>query len=81
MQRAFDELKEKYYNPNILSHVPDYVQSIQEKSYGLIFDPDGRIAKKYYKIMIKSKDERVFDSMINHLYIKKENKSIYFNKK
>ena len=81
MQRAIDELKEKYYNSNILSHVPDYVQSIQEKPYGLISDPEGRIAKKYYKIMIESKDERVLDFMINHLYIKKEIKSIYFDKK
>ena len=36
---------------------------------------------KYYKIMIESKDERILDFMINHLFIRNEIKSIYLDSK
>lgn len=81
MRPAIVELSRKYYNSNILSHVPDYVQSIKKKPYGLISDSEGNIAKKYYQIMIESKDERILDFMINNLYIRKEIISIYLDKK
>ena len=80
MKRAIEELKEKYYNSNIFSHEPDYIRLIQEQPYDLIADLEGYIANKYYKLMIDSKDKRIYDFMINHLYIKKEIKSIYFDK-
>ena len=81
MRHAIDELNYKYYNSNITSHVPDYIQSIEKKPYGLITDPEANIAKKYYQIMIESKDERILDFMINHLFIRNEIKSIYLDSK
>ncbi len=81
MQGAINDLREKYYNSNNLSHVPSHVQSIKKMPYGLVVDPEGSIAKKYYKIMIQSKDDRILNFMINHLNIKKEIKSIYLDKK
>ena len=81
MRNAIDELNYKYYNSNITSHVPDYVQSIKKKPYGLITDPESNIVKKYYQIMIESKDERILDFMINHLFIRNEIRSIYLDSK
>lgn len=77
MQKPFKEICDKYYNSNIRSHIPDIAKNIKGQPIGLNNDPAGTILKKYYEVMIDSKDKKVFDFLLNKLSIKDEINDLY----
>ena len=77
MKKPFKEICDRYYNSNSRSHVPDIAENLKNKPFGLTFDPEGIILKKYYEIMIDSKNEEVFNFLSKDLNLKEEIKHLY----
>jgi len=79
MKEPIKIIIENYYSSNSKSHVPQIVKIIRGKPFGLVGDPAGEIAKRYFKIMINSTDNNVIDFITKKLSIKKEINEIYLN--
>lgn len=72
MQKPFQEICNKFYNSNSRSHISDIAKDVKKQPIGLNNDPAGTILKKYYEVMIDSKNEKVLDFLLNQLKIKGE---------
>ena len=79
MKKPISEIKDKYYNANKKSHVPNIVNIIRDGPFGLMGDPSEEIALKYYNIIINSKNNDVFDFIKNKLNIIEEIKKLYID--
>ena len=77
MKNPISEISEKYYNSNILSHVPEIVNIVNRKPFGLLKDPIGDISKRFYQIIIDSKSDNVFNFINEKLNIRKEIDTLY----
>ena len=77
MRKPFKEICDKYYYLNSRSHVPDIAKSLKKKPFGLIGNPAETILKKYYEVMIDSKQEEVPKFLYNTLNLKAEINSLY----
>jgi len=69
MQKPFQEICNKFYNSNSRSHIPDIAKDVKKQPIGLNNDPAGTILKKYYEVMIDSKNEKVLDFLLILLYL------------
>ena len=77
MRKPISEIAEKYYYSNILSHVPKIVSIINGKPFGMLKDLIGDVSKRFYKIIIDSKSDDVFNFIQDKLNIKKEIDTLY----
>ena len=77
MRKPISEIAEKYYYSNILSHVPKIVSIINGKPFGMLKDLIGDVSKRFYKIIIDSKSDDVFNFIQDKLNIKKEIDNLY----
>jgi len=77
MQKPFQEICYRFYNSNSRSHIPDIAKDVKKLPIGLNNDPAETILKKYYEVMIDSKDEKVLDFLLNQLKIKGEINDLY----
>ena len=77
MRKPISEIAEKYYNSNILSHVPKIVSIVNGTPFGLLKDPVGEISKRFYQIIIDSKSNKVFNFIQEKLNIKVEIPNVY----
>ena len=77
MRKPISEIAEKYYNSNILSHVPEIVNIVHGKPFGLLKDPIGDISKRFYQIIIDSKNDNVSKFINEKLNIRKEIDKLY----
>ena len=77
MRMPFKEIVDRYYNSNSRSHVPEIVNYFKRQPYGLNPDPAGKILKKYYEIMIDSKQEEVLNFLSNTLNLNNEINTLY----
>ena len=77
MKKPFKEICDSYYNSNSRSHVPVIAENLKNQPFGLKIDPEGIILKKYYEIMIDSKNEEVFNFLSKDLNLKEEIKNLY----
>ena len=77
MRKPFQEICDKYYHSNSRSHVPDIANNLKKRPYGFISDPENEILKKYYEIMIDSKQENILNFLANTLNLKNEIKALY----
>ena len=77
MQKPFQEICNKFYNSNSRSHISDIAKDVKKQPIGLNNDPAGTILKKYYEVMIDSKNEKVLDFLLNQLKIKGEINDLY----
>jgi hypothetical protein len=77
MRKPISEIAEKYYNSNILSHVPKIVSIVNGTPFGLLKDPVGEISKRFYQIIIDSKSNNVFNFIQEKLNIKVEIRNLY----
>ena len=77
MKKPLREICEKYYNSNIRSHVPDIAKIVQQQPIGLKNDPAGIILKKFYQVMIDSKQAEVLNFLSNQLNIREEINNLY----
>ena len=81
MEKPIQEISEKYYNSNNISHVPTIVENMKKNPYGILDLSNKDVAKKFYDIMVNSKNDNVFSFLIQELNIEKEIDSIYLLKK
>ena len=59
MKKPIEEMTKNYYDSNIISHVSKIVDIFRRQPIGLNGDPAEDIAKRFYNIIIKSKDNNV----------------------
>ena len=78
MKKPIKDISEKYYDSNEISHVPKIVNILKNLPIGLKGDPAENVAKRFYKIIVESKDSNVFQFMKDNLSLKKEIDSLYF---
>ena len=79
MKIPIEEMTKNYYDSNIISHVPKIVDIFRRQPFGLNGDPAEDIAKRFFNITIKSKDNNVLIFMKEHLFLKKEIEKLYLN--
>ena len=77
MKKPFKEICDRYYNSNSRSHVPEIAENLKKEPFGLKTDQEEIILKKYYEIMIDSKNEEVFKFLSKDLNLKEEIKDLY----
>ena len=77
MKKPFQEICNRFYNSNSRGHIPDIAKDVKKLPIGINNDPAGTILKKYYEVMIDSKDKKVLDFLLNQLKIKGEINDLY----
>ena len=77
MRKPLKEISDKYYHSNSRGHIPDIVKDLKQKPFGLKIDQAGIILKKYYEIMVDSKQDKVFEFLSNIKNIKQEINKLY----
>jgi len=77
MKKPIEEITNNYYSSNSKSHVPQIVKIIRGKPFGLVEDPAGEIAKRFFKIMITDKNNDAINFINEKLSIKKEINELY----
>ena len=79
MKIPINDIIDKYYDSNIISHVPKMVSSLFERPYGISENNELIIQKDYFRIL-SIKNEEVEKFIINELNLINEIKQIYFTK-
>ena len=69
MKIPIKEITEKYYESNTTSHIPKIIKIIKTMAFGLIGNPEKEIAKIFYDIMFKSKNQEIIKFMEEKLDI------------
>lgn len=77
MRKPLKEISDKYYHSNSRGYIPDIVKDLKQKPFGLKIDQAGIILKKYYEIMVDSKQDKVFEFLSNIKNIKQEINKLY----
>ena len=77
MKKPFKEILDRYYNSNSRSHVPDIAKNVKQQPLGLTNNPSEIILKKYYDVMIDSKQDKVLEFLSNELDLKNEINKLY----
>lgn len=81
MKEPIKNMAQKLYYSNYISHTPDILQKMNNNPYGLGSDINKKdIIRKYYDLIVKSKEKSVVDFLKEKLNIENEVEKIYFNK-